>query len=312
MGANFSLVVAGVSVYTSPLLTLFPYSKTGDFSPQQPVATKGLSIKVAPGTDKLEFDFQANDRNLQLLLPITMTLTCSGGPCFSRPLPPPPGPPVAPGAAVCNTAGVCVRYSDGTNVADAVAIAAAADTVLIFTGTSSKEGADRSNLNLGKDDTLIGSVAAGSTGNKTAVIVVTPGAILTDWREQVGAVVAAFLPGQEYGHAIASILWGDFLPAGRLPITFPAVENEERMTPQQWPGVHSSKRVVPANATECLTWHDAGGCTAEYTEKLEVGYRWYAANPTVRPAFPFGHGLAFTTFDYTDLKVRKTPSWPRS
>ena len=63
MGANFSLAVGGTPVYTSPLLTLFPYTKAGDFSPATPVAAKGLAIKVAPGTGyQLAFSFQGNDQ----------------------------------------------------------------------------------------------------------------------------------------------------------------------------------------------------------------------------------------------------------
>jgi sialate O-acetylesterase len=84
VGANFSLVVGETSVYASPLLTLYPYSKAGDFSPPTPVAAQGLSIKVAPGTDKLAFDFQGGDRNVQLLLPMTITVHCMGGPCIAQ------------------------------------------------------------------------------------------------------------------------------------------------------------------------------------------------------------------------------------
>jgi len=92
VGSNFSLVVAGKSVFASPPLTLFPYSKTGDFSPATPVAAKGLAIKVAPGTDRLVFHFQNNDRNMQLLLPMTISVTCTGGVNGSCAPPAPPKP----------------------------------------------------------------------------------------------------------------------------------------------------------------------------------------------------------------------------
>eukprot|EP01048_Picozoa_sp_COSAG05_P002157 COSAG05_NODE_82_length_20915_cov_5.306399_4_plen_324_part_00 len=92
VGANFSLLVGGVSVYASPLLTLYPYTRTGNYSPAQPVAVKGFAIKVAPGAERLVFDFQNNDRNLQLLLPMTITVACSGATNRSCTPPPPPKP----------------------------------------------------------------------------------------------------------------------------------------------------------------------------------------------------------------------------
>ena len=60
---------------------------------------------------------------------------------------------------------------------------------------------------------------AGAAGNKTAVVVVTPGAVLTDWRDNVSALLTAFLPGQEYGHSITEVLWGDVAPSGKLPLS---------------------------------------------------------------------------------------------
>eukprot|EP01052_Picozoa_sp_SAG31_P026698 SAG31_NODE_2440_length_5690_cov_23.385262_4_plen_190_part_00 len=87
---------------------------------------------------------------------------------------------------------------------------------------------------------------------------------------------------------MASVLYGEVNPAGKLPITMPNTDNEVRFTPQQYPGV----------CRDC-----PGGPHATYSEKLEVGYRWYLAHPSVKPAFVFGHGLSFTQFSYHDLKV---------
>lgn len=82
VGAKFTLKVAGSDVYASPLETGYPYSKYGGgWSPENPAIAQGLSIKVAPDANTIEFDFEANDRNLQLLLPITINVTCTGGPC---------------------------------------------------------------------------------------------------------------------------------------------------------------------------------------------------------------------------------------
>ena len=89
--------------------------------------------------------------------------------------------------------------------------------------------------------------------------------------------------GQQYGSAIASVLFGDVNPSGKLAITFPVTENDMNITQAMWPGTNSP-----------------GGMSSFYAEKLEVGYRWYGAH-NVKPAFAFGHGLSYTTFAYSDL-----------
>ena len=94
---------------------------------------------------------------------------------------------------------------------------------------------------------------AKAAGDKTIVVFVTPGAALTPWAKDVSGVITPLMPGQAYGDAIASVLFGDVNPSGRLPLTFPNVENEVNFTVNQWPGVDGK---------------------AEYTEKLLVGYRW--------------------------------------
>merc|ERR1712113_331589 len=89
------------------------------------------------------------------------------------------------------------------------------------------------------------------------------------------------MPGQEYGHAIADVLMGDVNPGGKLPITFPSKENEMEFKPKQYPGENG---------------------ISVYSEKLQVGYRWYDVH-NVTPAYPFGHGLSYTTIEYGALKV---------
>ena len=214
----------------------------------------------------------------------------------------------APSAGVAAGA-ISVVYSDGQDLANATATAAAADVVLVFVGTGSREGADRGDLTCG-EDALVTAVAKSAGKAKTAVVAVTPGALLTDWRADVAAVLVPFMPGEEYGNAVAALLFGDASPSGRLPITFPAVPNEMEMSQQQWPGLHSTNNGTSINGSVCVAWTDRGGCNAVYSERLEVGYRWYAAHPTVKPAFPFGHGLTFTQFSYSALVVDKPASTP--
>jgi len=176
--------------------------------------------------------------------------------------------------------GVCVKFvsSSESDIASAVADA---DVAIVFVGTSSHEGADRRDLTLGNQDSMIEMVAS-VLGKKTVVVAVTPGALLTPWRETVGAILVPFMPGQEYGNAITDVLVGNVNPAARLPITFPKEENDMNMSHDMYPGNNG---------------------ISLYSEALQVGYRWYNAHNVI-PAFSFGHGLSYTEFEYSDLKVK--------
>jgi len=165
-------------------------------------------------------------------------------------------------------------------------LATAADAAVVVVGTVSGEGMDRENLSLCEaDNALIQAVIEAQP--RTVVVVVTPGAVLLPWAKAAGAIVAMFMPGQEVGNALADIIFGDVNPSGRLPLTLPNKENET-LTPAQWPGVAIDKQ--------------GKDLQANYSEKLEVGYRWYNAHSVV-PAFPFGHGLSYTDFSYSGLTV---------
>lgn len=174
-----------------------------------------------------------------------------------------------------------VLYSDGSNFSEADEMARRASVAVVFAGAPETEGADRPNLELpGNQDELIASVA--SENPNTVVVLNTGGAVLMPWINQVRAVIEAWYPGQEDGNAITAILFGDVDPAGKLTLTFPRTETETpTATKQQWPGVDG---------------------TSTYSEKLEVGYRWYDSHE-VQPLFPFGYGLSYTTFKLAHLIV---------
>jgi beta-glucosidase len=199
----------------------------------------------------------------------------TAGKCHATPAPAP-----KPDQSCSPDGKKCVKYADGIDLASSAAIAKSADVAIVFIATSSSEGSDRKDLSFGSSDDLVNAVAA-AAGSKTAVVFVTPGAALTPWAKDVAAVLTPFMPGQAYGDAISSVLFGDVNPSGRLPLTFPNVENEVNFTTSQWPGVNGK---------------------ATYTEKLLVGYRWYDTH-NVKPAFPFGHGMSYTTFGYSNLAV---------
>ena len=181
-------------------------------------------------------------------------------------------------------------YSEGVgDVASAVAAARVADVAVLFVGTTSGEGQDRPNLALpSEQDTLVRAVAAAQP--QTLVCVASPGAVLLPWSRDVAAILATFMPGQQAGPAITSLLYGEVNPSGKLPLTFPNRENEVNFTPEQWPG-------VPARSEKFSQ--------ANYTERLLVGYRYYdQMNIDFTTGFPFGHGLSYTTFSYSKLKIK--------
>jgi len=175
---------------------------------------------------------------------------------------------------------VNITYYQGTDLGQAAQLCQASDACLVTIATSSHEGGDRKNLSLPEDETELAR-AVGKANANTVAVVIAPGAVLTQFAAEVSAVLVMFMPGQEEGNAMADVLLGSVNPSGRLPLTFPNVENEMQFTPLQYPGINLE---------------------TNYTEQLNVGYRWYASHQVVT-AFPFGHGLSYTTFDYQNLTI---------
>jgi beta-glucosidase len=160
-----------------------------------------------------------------------------------------------------------------------VDLARDADLAIVVVGTTERvesEGFDRASLALpdGQDD-LVRAVLA--VNPRTVVVVNSGGPVLLPWRDDVGALLLTWFGGQELGSALAAVLLGELEPGGRLPTTWPAAETD-----------------VPVLST---TPTDGA---LPYTEGVHVGYRaWLRAG--VAPAFPFGFGLGYTTWDYLEL-----------
>ncbi len=167
-------------------------------------------------------------------------------------------------------------------IAAATDAARHASVAVIFASVSQSEGVDRPSLNLpGDANALISSVAA--VNRRTVVVLNSGGAVLMPWINRVAAVLEAWYPGQEDGTATAAVLDGQVDPSGHLPVTFPAVSNPSPVgTPAQYPGVDA---------------------TVDYNEGLDIGYRWFAAND-VKPLFPFGFGLSYTSFTLSNPTVQ--------
>lgn len=168
---------------------------------------------------------------------------------------------------------------------EAVAGAADADIVVVFAGTEigeDGEGADRKNLALAPGhDALIDALA--KLPARIAVVLATPDAVLMPWLGETDAVVAAFFSGQGMGSAVADILFGKVNPSGKLTATFP-----QRL--EDVPGF--------------LTYPGENGRHL-YAEGIFVGYRGYDKRG-IEPLFPFGFGLSYTTFSYSDLALDRS------
>jgi len=187
-----------------------------------------------------------------------------------------------------NNAFALVRFSyktslsvEGDPIERAVKLAQESDVAVIIAGFSDlyeSEGNDRPNMDLpGGQDELIRAVAA---ANPNTVVVVNAGApVAMPWVEDVGGVILAYYPGQEGGHALANILFGDVNPSGKLTVSFPKrlADNPAYINYPGWKDVH-------------------------YGERLFVGYRYYDAKD-VEPLFPFGYGLSYTEFEYSSLTL---------
>lgn len=180
-------------------------------------------------------------------------------------------------------AGITVSYSqgDGASVPAAALLASNSDVAIVCVGQQTSEGSDRASLSLPSgQDALISAVTAANP--HTIVVIYSSSATLMPWANQVAGILYAWYPGQENGNALAQVLFGDVNPSAKLPVTIPASASQVcASTTAQWPG---------------LLGH------VSYSEGLQVGYRWYDAN-NVTPLFPFGFGLSYTTFGYSNLTV---------
>ena len=172
-------------------------------------------------------------------------------------------------------------------VAEAVAAAKSADVVIYVGGLNhhggyDTEGADRKDIKLpGGQDELIQKVVQANP--KTVVVLYGGGAVEMDaWLAQVPALLYAWYPGLEGGNALAHVLFGDVNPSGKLPCTFP-------------------KRLADSPAHALDAYPGTNGKVV-YKEGLLVGYRWFDTKQ-IEPLFPFGYGLSYTQFKYSDLNL---------
>ena len=194
---------------------------------------------------------------------------------------------VTPLTAIRKRAGIAVRVSYSASALSTAQISAAAraaahsNVAVVFVGTADSEGRDRPSLSLpASQDRLV--VAVARANPHTVVVVNSGGPVVMPWLRRVAAVIEAWYPGQESGTALAELLFGDVDFSGRLPLSFPwHTADTPVSSPSRWPGVDG---------------------VASYSERLQVGYRWYL-HQRIPVMFPFGWGLSYTTFRVRGLTV---------
>ena len=183
--------------------------------------------------------------------------------------------------------------SEDELLAEALQVAKDADYVVFFGGLNKSnhqdcEDSDRASLGLPyAQDRVISELAK---VNKNLIVVnISGNAVAMPWVNEVPAIVQGWFLGSEAGTALASVLVGDANPSGKLPFTFPAKLEDV--------GAHKLGE-YPGNKEELAQSKHRGDTINEiYREDIFVGYRW-ADKEKIKPLFPFGHGLSYTTFAY--------------
>jgi len=192
-----------------------------------------------------------------------------------------------------------VQYDPGTDPAAAAALAKKADVAIVFAYQWESEGMDLDSLSLPeRQDDLIAKVAAANP--HTFVVLETGSPVTMPWAEKVSGILEAWYGGSRGAEAVARVLFGEVNPSGKLPITFPKSEAD-----LPHPNIVKPPRESTTNGGPDEWKKIAAGLPAfqiSYDEGLKVGYKWYDAEHK-QVLFPFGYGLSYTTYNYSDLRV---------
>jgi beta-glucosidase len=194
--------------------------------------------------------------------------------------------------------GANVQFNSGADPAEAAALAKSADVAIVFAYQWESEGMDLDTLSLPEhQDDLIAKVAAANP--HTVVVIESGGPVTMPWADQVSGILEAWFAGSRGAEAVANLLFGDVNPSAKLPITFPKSEAD-----LPHPTIVKPPKVT--TDADHQGWRRiAGGLPAfqaTYDEGVKVGYKWYDAEK--KPVlFPFGYGLSYTTYSYSNLKV---------
>lgn len=202
--------------------------------------------------------------------------------------------------------GTNVQFDSGADPEKAASLAAKADVAIVFAYQWESEDMDLPTLSLPENqDSLISKVAAANP--HTVVVLETGGPVTMPWAGQVSAILEAWFAGSKGSDAVANVLFGDVNPSAKLPVTFPRSDAD-----LPHPTIVKPPRESVPDNTKPEPWKQIAAGLAPfqvtYDEGVKVGYKWYDAEK--KPVlFPFGHGLSYTTYSYSNLKVEpgKTP-----
>jgi len=191
-----------------------------------------------------------------------------------------------------------VDFDPGTDLDSAASLAKGAEVAIVFAWRAETEGSDAPNLSLpGNQNDLIAKVAAANPN--TIVVLETGNPIAMPWLGEVSAVLEAWFAGSSGDKALANILFGDVNPSGKLPITFPKSEAD-----LPHPTITKPDPAVQPHGPDAWrqTLEGIPAFQIKYDEGLKVGYKWYDTEK--KPVlFPFGFGLSYTTYEYSNLKT---------
>jgi beta-glucosidase len=194
-----------------------------------------------------------------------------------------------------------ITYDPGTDPAHAAKSAASAQLAIIFVTQWMSEGQDSPTLSLpDNQDALVAAVAAANPN--TIVVLENGGPVTMPWAPHVKAILESWYPGIGGAQAIANILFGRVNPSGKLPVTFSA-SDEDLPHPQ----ITGLTRGTTNNGADAGTGQARRTRPVEFNvdynvEGMAVGYRWFQEKH-IQPLFPFGFGLSYTHFDYSNLQL---------
>ena len=201
--------------------------------------------------------------------------------------------------------------ADPQLMAEAVKAAKKADLVIFFAGDNREvetEGSDRKSITLpsGQDEL---AKALAKVNKKLVTIIVSGGPVDVSTVSSVsGALVASWFNGSMGGQALAEVLSGQIAPSGKLPMSWPkALEDVPAYATASYPQTltNNTQGDIFVDITQNRSNERRQELVAPYAEEDLVGYRWYDSKD-VAPAYPFGFGLSYATFEYSDLKVTPT------
>jgi beta-glucosidase len=195
--------------------------------------------------------------------------------------------------------GAKVSFDSGADPAIAAGLAKTADVAIVFAYQWESEGMDLDSLSLpDNQDELIAQVSAANP--HTIVVLETGGPVTMPWVSQPAAILEAWYGGSRGAEAVANVLFGDVNPSAKLPVTFPLSVADLPHPTIIKPPAKSQSPGGPDGWERILKGLPA--FQVHYDEGLKVGYKWYDAEQK-QVLFPFGHGLSYTTYSYSALKL---------